>query len=158
MGLDQSFYQRKTVFTSVRESANNPESCDGTVIPWEQLGGVQHVSTKEQVGYLRKANSIHGWIVRELAGGVDECQEIYLSKDDVDHLLADIEVALADPQGNTVLPPAEGFFFGGYERDEWYIQDIQSAKVIAEWIKAAMERHADISVHESYDWLYQASW
>jgi hypothetical protein len=42
--------------------------------------GVRTEEGIQEVGYWRKANAIHGWFVRELANGVDECQEIPVSK------------------------------------------------------------------------------
>jgi hypothetical protein len=42
--------------------------------------GVRTSEGTQEVGYWRKANAIHGWFVRELADGVDECQEIPVSK------------------------------------------------------------------------------
>lgn len=36
-----------------------------------------------EVGYWRKANAIHGWFVRELANGVDECQPIHVSRENL---------------------------------------------------------------------------
>jgi len=36
-----------------------------------------------EVGYWRKANAIHGWFVRELAGGIDECQPIHVSRENL---------------------------------------------------------------------------
>ena len=42
--------------------------------------GVRTSEGMQEVGYWRKANAIHGWFVRELADGVDECQEIPVSK------------------------------------------------------------------------------
>ena len=36
-----------------------------------------------EVGYWRKANAIHGWFIRELANGVDECQPIFVSRDNL---------------------------------------------------------------------------
>lgn len=39
-----------------------------------------------QVAYWRKVNFLHGWIVRNLANGVDECQEIPIGKEDFETL------------------------------------------------------------------------
>jgi len=42
--------------------------------------GVRTPEGTQEVGYWRKANAVHGWFVRECANGVDECQEIPVSK------------------------------------------------------------------------------
>lgn len=41
------------------------------------------ITVSKVVLYWRKANSIHGWFVRELAGGVDECQRINVTRDNL---------------------------------------------------------------------------
>ena len=63
----------------------------------------------KQVGYWRKANAIHGWIVRNCANGVDECQRISLNKQDLISLrdscvsaLANRSEALPYDGGNTI--------------------------------------------------------
>ena len=37
-------------------------------------------------GYLRKANAVHGWIVREIAAGVDDCKPLELTRGDLSRL------------------------------------------------------------------------
>ena len=44
-------------------------------LPEPQFGSM---SVRQCVGYWRKANAIHGWFVRELADGEDNCQDIYV--------------------------------------------------------------------------------
>lgn len=41
------------------------------------------ITVSKCVLYWRKANSIHGWFVRELANGVDECQRINVTRDNL---------------------------------------------------------------------------
>jgi len=63
---------------------------------------------EEQIGYWRKVNSVHGWFVRELADGVDECQEIPVPFEKLKELRDNCLTALsnrdnAEPnQGSTV--------------------------------------------------------
>jgi len=45
-------------------------------------------------GYWRKANQIHNWFVRELADGVDECQTIYVQREDLERLLKEVKIVL----------------------------------------------------------------
>lgn len=49
-------------------------------LPTPEYGGV---SVSKCVGYWRKANAIHGWIVRNIANGVDDCKKVYMSKSDL---------------------------------------------------------------------------
>ena len=55
-----------------------------------------------EVGYWRKANAIHGWFVRELAGGVDECQPIHVSRENLVTLRQLCLEALRDRNVNEV--------------------------------------------------------
>lgn len=48
------------------------------------------------VGYWRKANAIHGWFVRELADGKDECQAIYAPRTKLVELRDLCKTALAN--------------------------------------------------------------
>jgi len=102
------------------------------------------------VGYWRKANAIHGWIVNECANGVDECQQIHVPREKAQELLDYCKLVLAEnDKADELLPPVAGFFFGGYEIDEWYLQNIQETIDIFESLLASDE--AD-SIY------YQASW
>lgn len=49
-----------------------------------------------QIGYWRKANAIHGWFVRECADGVDECQEITVTREQLAQLRTDCNNELAN--------------------------------------------------------------
>lgn len=49
-------------------------------LPTPEYGGA---TISKCVGYWRKANAIHGWIVRNLANGIDDCQRINLDREDI---------------------------------------------------------------------------
>jgi len=89
-----------------------------------------------EYGYWRKANHIHNWFVVNCQDGIDECQEAEVTKDKIEELhrvcteimnthkklLPDvIKLTLYED----VLPTVEGFFFGGTDYDEDYIQDVE---------------------------------
>lgn len=44
----------------------------------------KNIRDVRRVGYWRKVNRLHGFVVDTFAGGVDECQEIELSRADVE--------------------------------------------------------------------------
>lgn len=58
----------------------------------------------EEVGYWRKHPDLHGFIVKTFAGGVDECQKIPLSSNDLTKILSAVL--------ENKLPHTTGFFFG----------------------------------------------
>jgi hypothetical protein len=102
------------------------------------------------VGYWRKANAIHGWIVNNYADGVDECQEIGLPRVALEDLLNTCKKVLVNPDyADELLPPQSGFFFGSTEVDEYYIHDL----------KYTVELLEGLLKDEALDWfIYRASW
>ena len=101
----------------------------------------------EAMGW-RKANAIHGWFVRQCQGGKDECQESYVSREQLQELVELCQEALDNPDAE-ILEPMSGFFFGSYEKDEWYYEDLKNT---IEGIERALE------LPKSFEFYYQASW
>ena len=119
-----------------------------------RLGGVAGITVEYPVGYWRKANAVHGWFVHNLAGDVDDCREVYVSRQQLMDLrnaaqkvlYAKDTAAAAAKQG---LETTKGFFFGAYDYDEWYIEDLKSTVEIC---NMALKLPEEYSIH------YQASW
>jgi len=113
----------------------------------------------EDAGYWRKANAIHGWIVEQCAGGVDQCQQIHVPKQKLDELLQLCCSILGEESEEErtkaaleKLPPTRGFFFGSNEAgDEWYVQDLRTT------IEILWEVLSETDFAES-EIIYQASW
>lgn len=87
MGLDMYLNRKTFIWKEDREKLQlktnkpiNPER-------------VQYI--EEQLAYWRKANAIHYWFVRNLADDIDNCQEIYVSADNLRDLLKDVNTVLA---------------------------------------------------------------
>ena len=55
-----------------------------------------------------------------------------------------------------LLPPSEGFFFGGTEVDDYYFEDIKETLKILNPLIKELEKENKEGVHSSI--LYQASW
>lgn len=148
MGLDQ--YSHREKFTHVMEDkTETATTVDGHVIPWTNLGYGTMRTTDDLIGYLRKANAVHGWIVKNLADGKDECQRIHLAEEDLIHLAADVTNALTTGEG---MDPKQGFFFGSQNKDEYWRDDLVRTRKIVTWILEDM-RHS-----ENVTYYYQASW
>jgi hypothetical protein len=104
----------------------------------------------EEVAYWRKANQIHNWFVKNVQGGIDNCQNSYVSRDNLEELLDVCNQVIADNSlAVTLLPTGSGFFFGSTEYDEWYFKDISNTIVYL----------TEILEDESADeFEYYASW
>ena len=108
------------------------------------------IAVRCTVGYWRKANAIHSWFVENVQGGVDECQDAYVSREKLAELLNTCEQVLGDHNlANDLLPTESGFFFGSTEYDEWYFGSLEETITI---IKNAL------ALDNDYEFSYQSSW
>ncbi len=138
----------------------------------------------EEVAYWRKFNALHGWFVDKLANGEDDCQELYVGKEILEELLSTlkkakdiiekskvVEKVLTDwnnkeytvrvydceDEIKDIFPPTEGFFFGDYQINEWYKENIEET---IEIIENLLHEASENIVNGLYsgDFYYQASW
>jgi hypothetical protein len=106
----------------------------------------------ERVAYWRKANQIHSWFVKNCQGGVDDCRDAYVSEEKLKELLAECKkIKKNKAVAGEILPPQEGFFFGGTEIDDYYMQDIKyTIDVIEEILADKSEGKGEIYYHSSW--------
>ena len=100
--------------------------------------------------YWRKCNQIHAWFVKNVQRGEDDCGEYYVSHEKLNELLNTCKTAYLD-RNPSLLPPQEGFFFGGTDIDEWYWRDV------AETIKK-LERVLALPEMSKLSFYYTSSW
>jgi hypothetical protein len=111
----------------------------------QQEDGYPLKERRLELGYWRKQPNLHGYIVDTFADGVDNCQEIELSK----AAIADIIDAIT----NGRLPPTEGFFFGEQDdSEEQKRKDIEIFEKALTWLKNEVRDKAWRAV------TYRASW
>jgi hypothetical protein len=102
------------------------------------------------IGYQRKANAIHNWIVQNVQGGVDECQESILTQEKIRELHDLLWLVLTRGSGvnpETDLPTTSGFFFGSTAYDEGYYGDLLECWDILKKMEDATQTY-----------YYRASW
>lgn len=103
------------------------------------------------VYYWRKANAVHQWFVDNYAGGVDECQPIYLPREALEKLIELCDIVIKQPdRASEHLPTVSGFFFGATDYDEWYIESLKETR---DAMKKLLSKLTD-----EFDLIYQASW
>ena len=138
MGLDMFLEGRKWRWSNFREPEQNLME-----------DGFQVKETVLELGYWRKHPNLHGYIVRTLAGGVDECQSIQLNSEAIDRIIDAVE--------KNKLPETSGFFFGHSDGpgDKFYdgqkARDLEILNAAKQWLNTE-----EPEVLRSI--TYQASW
>lgn len=103
------------------------------------MGSEDSSALNEDLGYWRKHPNLHGFIVEEFAGGVDECQPIPLTLENLERIL---EATRGDR-----LPHTTGFFFGAStSEDKPHTVEVITNAI--SWLKERPGRRV----------VYQASW
>ena len=106
-----------------------------------------------ELGHWRKANAIHTWFVEHVQNGEDECHETYVEREQLQELLDTVNKVLEDQtKGPELLPTQGGFFFGGTDYGEYYIECLNDTKEILE--KALN----DPTLEKCWDFYYKSSW
>ena len=145
MGLDMNLYRE----TYMSEYHDNP-SLKITAIRDGKDTTKQVRIVLEDVHYWRKANAIHAWFVDNCADGVDECQRISVSYEQLCQLRDLCKQVLDDhSKAKELLPTREGFFFGSTEYDEWYFKGIEETYDVLK---------EELDHQYPSDYMYWASW
>lgn len=116
---------------------------------------VKWLSMKDEVMYWRKANQIHDWFVRNVQDNEDDCDYYTVSREDIETLLSACEEVLEHDYDEDIaedlLPTCQGFFFGSYEYDEYYYDDIRTT----------IDKFRDLLANFDFDknyLMYTSSW
>ena len=112
-------------------------------LPEDEYGDSDGEST--ELAYWRKHPNLHGYIVENFANGVDECQEIRLTLEN----LLQIQDAIRKEE----LPETTGFFFGtSYVDEEQRTEDIDKIE------RGVVFLLSDAAAMNEHEVVYQASW
>lgn len=153
MGLDQ--YLRAKKYTSPTFPGERAdlfqsllEMTGATAIAEKDFGSA---TVEVTVVYWRKANAIHKWFVDNCQGGVDDCREAYVGRDELKNLLETCEKVIDSPKlASELLPTGEGFFFGSTDYDSWYFQDLERTVERLRYLLSAVD--------DNWDFYYDSSW
>ena len=113
-------------------------------------------SVSVTAAYWRKANAIHGWFVNNVQNGEDECKKHYVSREQLQKLIDTAKEALEfyevgeKEKARDLLPPTEGFFFGGTEIGDWFAADLRDT---IEQIEPLL-----LQTPDNIDFYYQSTW
>jgi len=159
MGLDM--YLSKKTYIGANYKHRNVESeikltANKKVINIK-MERVTHI--EKEIAYWRKANHIHNLFVTHCQDGVDDCREAEVSKEQLLKLLKDCKYVKENQKlGEKVMPTKSGFFFGGTDYDEYYMQSIEyTIGVIENLILEDGDENKDKEYFQ-FDVFYQSSW
>lgn len=108
-----------------------------------------HIEVSIPVGKWRKANQIHNWFVTNVQNHIDECQEVWVSREKMAELLKTCQAVITSPKlAEELLPTRNGSFFGSTDYDEYYFEDIKHTVKI---LSAALQTDSD-------SFYYSSSW
>jgi hypothetical protein len=112
-----------------------------------------------EVAYWRKANAVHRWFVENVQNGVDDCQKVDVSLDQLRDLVGLCETLLGKRDAELAeeyLPTESGFFYGSTDYDDWYWDCLQltvdQVKPLLMWFDEDPRRAAQ------WDVSYRSSW
>ena len=86
-------------------------------------------SVPYECAYWRKANQIHAWFVDNVQDGEDDCGSYEVSGEQLLELVELCKEVLEKRTkdfSEATLPTCAGFFFGSYEYDDYYYEDIEN--------------------------------
>jgi len=151
MGLDMYITARRYLWDFGDHDDVKIAQAIGDLFP--ELKGQKAKTVSVEAMYWRKANAIHKWFVDNVQDGVDECQETYLNREDMQNLLDVCRAVIASPdQANVLLPAQSGFFFGSTDYDEWYFDDVKKT------IEFLENLFSNEKMMKHWDFYYQSSW
>ena len=118
----------------------------------------------QEIAYWRKENAIHKWFVENIQNGEDDCRfHREITKSDLENLkhicktilntccVVDGEIMVNSVVASELLPTQSGFFFGGTEYDEWYMDGLKYTIDIVDKIL----KETDFNTYAIY---YVSSW
>jgi hypothetical protein len=108
------------------------------------------VNLEVSMGYWRKVNAVHQWFVDNCQDGNDDCRTAYVGHEQLEELKKVCEAVILDPKtAETMLPTQEGFFFGGTEYDDYYLQTLKDTVEIIDRC---------LTLPDEWEFYYHSSW
>ena len=105
-------------------------------------------SEGNEVMYWRKANQIHKWFCD--IGYDENNNNMKVTKEQLRELVDCITRVLESKDlADDVLPTQKGFFFGSYDYDEWYFDEL---------VKTKHDLEIELNKDSDEEYTYSASW
>lgn len=148
MGLDMYLSAKRYVWSYDGKDKELQDKLNDAL--GELPDGMRADEVRVSAMYWRKANAIHNWFVENCQDGEDNCQEFYVSREQIQELRDLCQQALDNPdEADELLPTVNGFFFGSTEIDQYYFDGLRESI-------EGLDRV--LSLPDSYEFYYRASW
>ncbi len=127
MGLDMYLKAKKTIPRAAAIVLHKVAPDDFTEWnnPWLKTKS-QKVEAVADAAYWRKANAVHGWFVKKIQDGVDDCGTYPVTAEQLEELRDACKAVLAggDEEEHDLVPKL-GFFFGPTDDKAWYTECLE---------------------------------
>ena len=143
MGLDMYLNAKRYIWY------NEDDLADTVANVFPEIKGRRVKEVIVEAMYWRKANAIHKWFVDNVQNGVDECEEHYVSREQLTEL-RDLVLEVLATRDASKLPPQAGFFFGSTDITDWYWKDLEYT---LEGLNKVLEDFPD-----RWEFNYRSSW
>ena len=153
MGLDMYLNRRHYISRDLRPklsiSFTDYEGLWGEDLKNINASKVKYI--EEEACYWRKANQIHNWFVQNVQNGDDDCNSHDVSFEQIEELLTRCKSVFSNQTidyAMEVLPVTTGFYFGSYEYDDYYWEEVEDTiSMLTEVLK---RRDGQLIYHSSW--------
>ena len=153
MGLDMWLYKKSYVknsdYMKPEEKYDISIKKNGKDVEHINKDNIAYIT--EEIGYWRKFNALHNYIVANHQDGVDDCRDTYLTKNDLEKLLNILlEIQKDHNKADALLPTTPGFFFGGTEYGDYYFNQI-------DYTVELLSKYTSVD-NSNCEFTYSSSW
>jgi hypothetical protein len=149
MGLDM-YLSAKKYYSPNFGADKFKELSDASEIGASMEQYLPFVNLEVSMGYWRKVNAVHQWFVDNCQDGNDDCRTTYVGREQLEELKKVCEAVVFDPKtAETKLPTQAGFFFGGTEYDEYYLEALEDTVKIIDRC---------LAIPDEWEFYYHSSW
>ena len=146
MGLDMYLQAERYVSHYFDEADGERAAKIKEIFP--EFTNAEIKTIRAEVAYWRKANAIHAWFVANCQGGVDECQDTGVAREQLEEL-RQLCLEVLDTKDASKLPPQAGFFFGSTEVNDWYYEDLRNT---------VEQLNKVLAMPDNLEFYYRSSW
>ena len=152
MGLDMYLEARRFMWAFDDGTGQDADKVKRLREVMPELGDMKPNYITAEAAYWRKANAIHAWFVSNVQDGRDDCGHYHVSREQLTELADVCDQVLKDPErASELLPTQSGFFFGGTEYGEWYMEGLRYTRDRIRDLLARPEL-------EGWEFQYHSSW